>query len=129
MTDTDMGSLSKETGIRNTLKRYLGPDGIIMNLLVLLAIVGIGITDFSPLLSHWYWLAMVVVTGIACIVMEWSRARKKGLSATRIISAFYLGISVAREAFHTIRIFLLVYSIADGHITICRPTGWKGSRK
>jgi hypothetical protein len=74
MTDTETGSLPKETGIRNTLKRYLGPDGVIMILLVLLAIVGIGITDFSPLLSHWYWLAVVVVTGITCIVthtMHW----------------------------------------------------------
>ena len=44
MTDADTGSLSKETGIRNTLKRYLGPDGVIMILLVLLSIVGIGIT-------------------------------------------------------------------------------------
>jgi hypothetical protein len=85
MTDTDTGSLSKETGIRNTLKRYLGPNGIIMILLVLLAIVGIGITDFSPQLSHWCWLAIIVITGIACLVMEWSRARKKGLSATTIV--------------------------------------------
>ncbi|MGA8240535.1 MAG: hypothetical protein WB818_08175, partial [Desulfobacterales bacterium] len=85
MTDTETGSLPKESGISNTLKRYLGPDGVIMILLVLLAIVGIGITDFSPLLSHWYWLAMVVVTGIACIVMEWSRARKKGFSATSLV--------------------------------------------
>ena len=85
MTDTETGSLPKESGISNTLKRYLGPDGVIMVLLVLLAIVGIGITDFSPLLSHWYWLAMVVVTGIACIVMEWSRARKKGFSATSLV--------------------------------------------
>ena len=71
MTDTNTGSFPKETGIRNTLKRYLGPDGIIMILLVLLAIVGIGITDFSLLTSHWDWLAMVVVTEIACLVMEW----------------------------------------------------------
>ncbi|MGW8188327.1 MAG: hypothetical protein ACWGNK_13700 [Desulfobacterales bacterium] len=85
MTDTDTGSLPKRTENRHILKRYLGSDGIIMILLVLLAIVGIGLTDFSPLTSHWYWLAMVVVTGIACIVMEWSRARKKGLSAATIV--------------------------------------------
>jgi hypothetical protein len=98
MTDTNTGNLPKETGIRNTLKQYLGPDGIIMILLVLLAIVGIGITDFSPQLSHWYWLAMVVITGIACIVMEWSRARKKGLSATTILKKevfIWLGVLVA----------------------------------
>jgi len=98
MTDTDTGSLPKETGIRNTLKRYLGPDGVIMILLVLLAIVGIGITDFSPHLSHWYWLAMVVVVGIACIVMEWSRARKKGLRVATIVKKeviIWLGVLVA----------------------------------
>jgi hypothetical protein len=98
MTDTNTGNLPKETGIRNTLKQYLDPDGIIMILLVLLAIVGIGITDFSPQLSHWYWLAMVVITGIACIVMEWSRARKKGLSATTILKKevfIWLGVLVA----------------------------------
>jgi hypothetical protein len=85
MTEKDAASLPKETGIGNTLKRYLGPHGVIMILLVLLVIVGIGITDFSPQLSHWYWLAMVLVTGIACLFMEWSRARQKGLSATTII--------------------------------------------
>jgi len=98
MTDTNTGNLPKETGIRNTLKQYLGPDGIIMILLMLLAIIGIGITDFSPQLSHWYWLAMVVITGIACIVMEWSRARKKGLSATTILKKevfIWLGVLVA----------------------------------
>ena len=98
MTDTDTGSLPRETGIRNTLKRYLGPDGVIMILLVLLAIVGIGITDFSPRLSHWYWLAMVVVVGVACIVMEWSRARKKGLRVATIVKKeviIWLGVLVA----------------------------------
>ena len=85
MTDTKTGSLPNETGTRNTLKRYLGSSGVIMILLVLLDIVGIGITDFSPLLSHWYWLAMVNVTGIACIVIVWSRVRKKGLSAATIV--------------------------------------------
>lgn len=85
MTDTETGSLPRETGIRNTLKHYLGPEGAIMILLVLFSIVGIGITDFSPLRSHWYWLAMVVVTGIACIVMEWSRAREKGLNTTSLV--------------------------------------------
>jgi len=105
MTGTDTSSLPIETGIRNTLKRYLGPDGVIMILLVLLAIIGIGFTDFSTLLSHWYWLAMVVVIGIACIVMEWSRARKKGLSATTIVKKevfIWLGVLVAINLVHFI---------------------------
>lgn len=85
MTDKEKDSLPQETGTLNTLKRFLGPDGALMVLLVLLTIVGIGITDISPLSSHWYWLAMVTATGIACIVMEWSRARENGLSAATII--------------------------------------------
>ncbi|MGA9534699.1 MAG: hypothetical protein WBR24_02210 [Desulfobacterales bacterium] len=69
-----------------------------MILLGLLALVGIGMTDFSPQLSHWYWLAMVLVTGIACVVMEWSRSRKKGLTAMVIIKhevVTWLGVMVA----------------------------------
>ena len=85
MTETEAKNLPEKIGIRHTLKRYMGPNGVIMILLGVLAIVGIGITDFSPQLSHWYWLAMVLVTGIACIVMEWSRGQKKGVSGMAII--------------------------------------------
>jgi len=84
-TDTDSVSLPREPGLRNPLKRYSGSGSIIMILLMLLDIVGIAITDFAPLYSHWYWLAMVVVTGIACITMEWARAREKGLGIAAIL--------------------------------------------
>ncbi len=98
MTDTETESLPQKTGIGNTLKRYLGPDGVIMILLALLAIVGIGITDYSPQRSHLYWIAMVVVTGIACVVMEWSRSRKTGHSIGAILKSeglFWLSILIA----------------------------------
>lgn len=98
MTDSVSESLPRETGIRNPLQRYLGPDGVIMIVLVLLDIVGIAITDFAPLLSHWYWLAMVVVTGFACIIMEWSRAREKGLEIATILkneALIWLSVLVA----------------------------------
>ena len=98
MTGTETKSLPEETGIRHTKKLYIGPDGVIMIMLGLLALVGIGMTDFSPQLSHWYWLAMVLVTGIACVVMEWSRGRKKGLTGMVIIKhevVTWLGVMVA----------------------------------
>jgi hypothetical protein len=69
-----------------------------MILLVLLSIVGIGITDFAPLSSHWYWLAMVVITGIACVAMEWSRARETGRSIAAILKSevvIWLSVFVA----------------------------------
>ncbi|MFZ0133568.1 MAG: hypothetical protein WAK95_13600 [Desulfobacterales bacterium] len=67
-------------------------------LLVLLSVVGIGITDFAPQFSHWYWLAMVAATGVVCLVMEWSRARKNGLGATTIVKkevSIWLSVLVA----------------------------------
>ena len=42
--------------------------------------------------------AMVVVTGIACIVMEWSRARGKGLSIAAVLKnegLIWLGVLLA----------------------------------
>jgi hypothetical protein len=69
-----------------------------MILLVLLSIVGIGITDFAPLSSHWYWLAMVVITGIACVAMEWTRARETGRSIAAILKSevvIWLSVFVA----------------------------------
>ena len=98
MSDKDTESLPKETVSRNTIKRYLGPDGVVMIMLVVLAIVGIGITDFSPQLSHWYWLAMVLITGIVCIVIEWSRTRKKDLGIATILkneALIWLSVLVA----------------------------------
>ena len=98
MTDSDADSRPGETGTRNRLQRRAGPDGAIMRLLVLLAIVGVGITDFAPLFSHWYWLAMVVVTGIACVVMQWSRTREKGIGTAAILrgeALIWLGVLLA----------------------------------
>ena len=111
MTDSDMDSLPDETGTRYTLKRYVGANGVIMIMLMLLAIIGVGITDYSPRLSHLYWLAMVLVTGISCNVIEWSRARKKDLSATTIVKkemliwlSVLVAVSLVYFLFHSGRI-------------------------
>lgn len=49
-----------------------------MIVLIVLSIIGVGVTDFSPAVSHWYWLAMVVVFGLGCILIEWDRAKAEG---------------------------------------------------
>jgi hypothetical protein len=98
MSDTDTDSLAPETATRSKRQRYLGPDGVIMIVLVLLALVGVGMTDFTPQSSHWYWLAMVVVTGVACIFMQRSHARIKGLGVAAIVkneALIWLGVLVA----------------------------------
>ncbi|MFZ0613005.1 MAG: hypothetical protein WAM73_12260 [Desulfobacterales bacterium] len=98
MAGNETGVLPQDRGIRHTVKRYLGPGAMIMILLVLLSVIGIGITDFAPQFSHWYWLAMVPATGVACLVMEWSRARQNGLHATTIVKkelSIWLSVLVA----------------------------------
>ena len=63
---------------KSLLNRLFGPYEIILIMLILLSIIGIGITDFSPADSHRYWFAMVPVFAGACLFLEWSRARGKG---------------------------------------------------
>ena len=57
----------------------------IVAVLIVLSIIGVGVTDFAPAVSHWYWLAMVPLFGGACLLIEWDRARGKGLSPGVII--------------------------------------------
>jgi hypothetical protein len=57
----------------------------IVFVLIVLSIIGVGITDFAPAASHWYWLAMVPLFGLACILVEWQRAKAKGLAPGAII--------------------------------------------
>ena len=70
----------------------------IVVVLMLLAIVGVGITYLAPDKMYPYWLIMVPVFGCACIVLEWSRARDKGLSWWAIIKdqlLHWFGVLVA----------------------------------
>jgi hypothetical protein len=57
----------------------------VVAVLIVLSIIGVGVTDFAPAVSHWYWLAMVPLFGVACLLIEWDRARGKGLSPGAII--------------------------------------------
>lgn len=53
--------------------------------LIALSIIGVGITDFAPAVSHWYWLAMVPLFGMACAVIEWDGAKGRGLAPGAVI--------------------------------------------
>lgn len=53
--------------------------------LMVLALIGIAMTFFRPETSYRYWLVMVPVFGIACVSIEWSRARRRGQSGLGII--------------------------------------------
>lgn len=70
---------------RSLMKRLFGLYEITAIVLILLSIIGIGITDFSPADGHYYWFAMVPVFAGACLILEWSRARGKGQKWTTIL--------------------------------------------
>ena len=59
----------------------------ILILLLLLSIVGIALTDFSPTKGFWYWMAMAPVFCGAGIALEWPRMTRQGESKVKLIRA------------------------------------------
>jgi hypothetical protein len=81
---------------------------IIFVVLVVLAIIGVGITDFSPARSYWYWMAMAPIFACACLIIEWTQVRnegKKWLGILRTQLLTWLGLLVAVQI-----VFLLLRS-------------------
>lgn len=121
MAGNQTGVASQDRETCHTVKRYLGPNAMVMSLLVLLSVVGIGITDFAPQFSHWFWLAMVPATGTACLVMEWSRARQNGLDATTSVKkrCRYGSASSSRSTWYI--------SFCTPDVLTARTPGWSSS--
>ncbi len=65
-------------------KRFETEQAILITLVALSAI-GIGITNFKPEQSFWFWVALVPVFGIASTYIAWSKSRLRGDSVARII--------------------------------------------
>lgn len=59
-------------------------EAILITLMALTAI-GIGITNFMPVRSFWFWAAMAPVFGAVSIYLGWSKARQRGEGFSRII--------------------------------------------
>ncbi len=53
--------------------------------LVVLSVIGESVSNYSPIISFWYWLSMIPVFAATAIATEWSRARAAGQSAMRLI--------------------------------------------
>jgi uncharacterized membrane protein HdeD (DUF308 family) len=99
MPEDNSTTISEESATQKSLlKRLFGLYESILIVLILLAIIGIGITDFSPAESHRYWFAMVPVFAGACLILEWSRARGKGQKWSTILRTqllLWLGLLLA----------------------------------
>lgn len=60
-------------------KKGLSIDRIILIVLLVLSVIGVGITDFSPAMSHYYWLTMILVFAIAAMFEGYKKAQEKNL--------------------------------------------------
>ena len=71
MTEDSSPAVSKDAAIeKGWLRRFLGTYEIVFIVLIVLSIIGIGITDFSPADSYKYWVAMVPIFCGACLILE-----------------------------------------------------------
>ncbi|MBW2709673.1 MAG: hypothetical protein JRD04_10460 [Deltaproteobacteria bacterium] len=81
-------------------KRHISE--FILILLLLLSVVGIALTDFSPTKGFWYWMAMAPVFCIATIAIEWSRMNRQGESKGRLVWT---------QAFHWFGYLVIIYMV------------------
>jgi hypothetical protein len=70
--------------------------------LVLLAAVGVGVTNFSPQYGFHYWMAMAPIFAVVNLATSWSRARAAGQNAGNILLA---------QGLHWVGAVLAIYMI------------------
>ena len=99
MTEKNSEALTEDTKVKKGfLHRLFGIYETVLIVLIILSIIGIAITDFSPTVSHRYWFAMVPIFAGACLLLEWSRARNKGLKLMTILRTqllHWIGLLIA----------------------------------
>jgi hypothetical protein len=104
----DSDKFSKNSALMKSFLHDLKVFEIIFIALVVLSLIGVGITDFSPARSYWYWFAMAPIFAGACLVMEWSQARREGTTWLNIVRTqlfTWLGLLAAIQV-----VFLLLRS-------------------
>ncbi|MCL4246021.1 MAG: hypothetical protein KJ002_12975, partial [Candidatus Dadabacteria bacterium] len=70
---------------RESLAKAIGTDEAILITLIALSAIGIGVTNFEPVKSFWYWASMAPVFGLVSLYTGWSKARRRGEGVSRII--------------------------------------------
>lgn len=87
----------KTTRISAETKQHWKIQAIIALLLVGLGLIGLGLMDFAPLYSEWYWaIAMPIFAGMS-IYIGWRNAKRRGENAK---------LELKRQAFHWIGFFV-----------------------
>ncbi len=69
---------NQQNGQQQLRKFRVGMEEIALFIVVILSILGIGITNFRPLESYRYWGAMTIVLAVTGIVIGWNRSKRLG---------------------------------------------------
>lgn len=63
--------------ILSTQKRRFHIEEALLVLLLILSLVGIGITDFSPADGYGYWIMMVLLFGLSAMIIGWLQSKHR----------------------------------------------------
>lgn len=86
-------------------------DQLLLIALLVLSLIGVGVTSISPHISHWYWLAMVPLFGGTCFAAEWAQARAEGRKWTALLRAQLLHWLALLVAVHLVFLLLKIGSL------------------
>lgn len=84
-TETPINSAPHNNTQKPSVAKSVKQEEAILITLIVLATVGIAITNFRPFESFYFWIAMVPVFGLTSIYIGWTKARNRGEGISRII--------------------------------------------
>ncbi len=79
-----MNDANSENQLISEKRKFQLEEGILIFLLIL-SLVGIGITNFSPSDGYWYWIAMILVFAVSAIIIGWFQSKQKERSFKKLL--------------------------------------------
>lgn len=85
-----MAAMGSESSVQSAVppsrrRHVLLSVELVLGLLVLLAAIGIAVTDFAPYRGFWYWVVMVPVFAAASLYTSWSHGRWRGAAGSTVL--------------------------------------------
>ena len=84
-TEPPVNASTQSTPQKPSLAKSVRQEEAVLITLIVLATVGIAITNFSPFESFYFWVAMVPVFGLTSLYIGWTKARNRGEGISRIL--------------------------------------------
>lgn len=77
----------KDQEIVPRVRRESRIEQAVLILLILLSLIGVGVTDFSPTDGYWYWIFMIVIFGLISIALAFFESKKMSGSVVKEVLA------------------------------------------